>query len=51
MVIRMFRVVPTLGALALAGCAVAMSSSADNLARLEQARTANPASEPALRSL
>jgi tetratricopeptide (TPR) repeat protein len=51
MVTRMFRVVPTLGALVLAGCAVAVSGSADNLARLEQARTANPASEPAIRSL
>jgi tetratricopeptide (TPR) repeat protein len=40
-----------LGALLIAGCAVAMSGSADNVVRLERARAANPASEPAARSL
>lgn len=39
------------GALAVSACATAISGSADNIARLEQARTADPNSEAAVRNV
>ena len=39
------------GTLIACGCAQAISGSADNISKLEQARTASPKSEPADRSL
>ena len=48
---RMARAVVALGALFVSGCATAISGSADSITRLEQARTADPKSEPVQRSL
>lgn len=48
---RMVRWTVLAGALAVSGCATAISGSADNIARLEQAKSSNPNSEPAVRNL
>lgn len=48
---RMIRSVVAVGALCVSGCATAISGSADNIARLESARTADPKSEAVQRSL
>lgn len=48
---RTARAVVALGALFVSACATAISGSADSITRLEQARTADPKSEPVQRSL
>ncbi len=48
---RVVHAVGLVGALFVGGCATAISGSADNITRLEKARTANPTSEQAARSL
>jgi tetratricopeptide (TPR) repeat protein len=48
---RIARWTVLVGALGLGACATAITGSADNIARLEQARTADPKSEVAVRNL
>src|SRR5215470_10100394 len=48
---RMARWTVLAAALGLGACATAITGSADNIARLEQARTADPQSETAVRNL